>query len=161
MTSIMRASEFRYFLKCKMPFTRIFNGTIKKELQKCIAVYPRGTVPANTALGGSENSSYGELPLTIVVHWTENTDECENAANKLYSLLESVSDESFRTEDIDSWDEDMDVWNLENCEWDGLGERNIIQIKMIDSCPIDVERDSRNICEKVIRIVVIYEKEVR
>lgn len=151
MTSIMRASEFRYFLKCKMPFTRIFNGTIKKELQKCISVYPRGTVPANTALGGSENSSYGELPLTIVVHWTENTDECENAANKLYSLLESVSDESFRTEDIDSWDEDMD----------GLGERNIIQIKMIDSCPIDVERDSRNICEKVIRIVVIYEKEVR
>ena len=116
-------------LKLLQPDVKYFNGCISKT-EKCVGVYARGNASPISAIGSK--ASYGVLPVTLLVHWGENSDDCEKTANALYEALES-----------------------------GIPTINgvrVIQTNLLDSCPVNIGRDDNNICEMTIRINILYER---
>ena len=128
---MMTISEFVQQLKSMFPAVKFYNGAIDKSAKQCVGVYARGNAAPVKAIGGQ--SSYNTLPVSILVHWTEDSNLCEVMANDLYSqLFESTG---------------MTV-----------GGKRVIDLKLLDSCPINVERDANNIVEMVIRLNIVYER---
>lgn len=116
-------------LEAKFPNVAFYNGCISKD-DKCVGLYARGGVPAPRAIGS--NPSYRILPVTMLIHWGENSDVCETQANALYEGLE------------------QGIATISNTR--------VIDIDLIDSCPIDIGRDDKNICERTIRFNLYYER---
>lgn len=122
-------SNFMEVLKSKYPDIKFFNGCISKS-EKCVGVYARGNATPPTAIGSKP--SYGILPVTMLIHWGENSSECEKTANLLYEGLEG-----------------------------GIAKINnlrVIQIQLLESSPANIGRDDNNICEMTIRLNIFYEK---
>lgn len=126
-------SEFVQQLKSMFPAVKFYNGAIDKSAKQCVGVYARGNAAAVRAIGGQ--SSYNTLPVSILVHWTEDSNLCEITANSLYTAL---------------YESSMLV----------IGGKRVIDIVLLDSCPINVDRDANNIVEMVIRLNIVYEREV-
>ena len=122
-------SNFMDALKKQFPKIKFFNGCISKG-EKCVGVYARGNATPPKAIGSK--SSYGVLPVTMLIHWGENSNECEVTANSLYSGLE---------QGIAS-----------------INGRRVIQIQLLESCPTNIGRDDNNICEMTIRLNILYER---
>ena len=116
-------------LERKFPDVEFFNGCISKD-ESCVGVYARGSAPPNVAIGSQ--SSYGVLPVTLLIHWSENSDACEVAANALYEGLE---------QGIDT-----------------MNDTRVIQIQLLDSSPVNIGRDDTNRCEMTIRFNILYER---
>lgn len=122
-------SDFVSVLKSKYPEIKFFNGCISKT-EKCVGVYARGNATPPTAIGSKP--SYNVLPVTLLIHWGENSNDCEVTANTLYSGLE-----------------------------EGIAEINglrVIQIQLLESSPANIGRDDNNICEMTIRLNIFYER---
>lgn len=132
---MMTSSEFVQFLKEKFPDIKIYNGTINRKEAYCIGVYTQGTYNPILAIGGPANTSYGVLPIRILVHWGEDANICQQKANEIYNILFGLND--FK-----------------------IADRRIINLQMLDPCPVDIQRDENNICEMIIRLVIFYDKEV-
>jgi hypothetical protein len=116
-------------LKECYPDIKFFNGCISKN-EKCVGVYARGNAAPPSAIGSK--SSYGVLPVTLLIHWGENSDECETIANTLYEGLEDGV-----------------------AEIDGV---RVIQLQLLESSPVNIGRDDNNICEMTIRLNITYER---
>ena len=116
-------------LKVKFPTISFYNGCIDKN-KKCVGVYARGNATPPVAIGTP--SSYGILPVTMLVHWGENSSECEETANALYEGLE----QGIAT----------------------INEHRVIQLHLVDSTPVNIGRDDKNKCEMTIRFNLIYER---
>lgn len=122
-------SDFMKVLKQRHPDIAFFNGCISKD-DKCVGVYARGNASPPVAIGSK--ASYGILPVTMLVHWGENSHECETTANTLYKGLEN-----------------------------GIAKINgvrVIQLQLLESCPTNIGRDDNNICEMTIRLNIMYER---
>jgi hypothetical protein len=132
---MLRASEFKEYLEQQFPGVTFYNGTIDKTNPQCIGIYNKGTNSLHTALGGINNISYSTLSVSILVHWTENTDTCEVQADRLYECLQRA--ENFK-----------------------INNKRIVCVELHDPHPIDVSRDENNIAEMVIRATIYYEREV-
>lgn len=126
---MLTVSNFVQVLKARYPNIKFFNGCISKD-EKCVGVYARGNAAPISAIGTAP--SYSVLPVTLLIHWSENSNECENVANTLYEGLEAG------IEDINT--------------------TRVIQIQMLDSSPVNIGRDDNNICEMTIRINIFYER---
>jgi hypothetical protein len=131
---MITVSDFVQALKDLFPGVKFYNGTLNRNESQCIGVYARDSAPVYRALGGSANTSYSVLPVTILIHWTENADACERQANAIYNTL-------FETEGLI------------------VGGRRVILLSLRDSAPVDVGRDDSNICERTLRINITYERE--
>lgn len=116
-------------LKERFPDIKFFNGCISKN-EKCVGVYARGNAAPPSAIGSKP--SYGILPVTFLIHWGENSNECETTANMLYEELENGI-----------------------AEIDGV---RVIQLQLLDSTPVNIGRDDNNICEMTIRLNITYER---
>lgn len=126
---MLTISNFTEVLKQKRKDIKFFRGCISKD-EKCVGVYARGNANPPTAIGS--RASYGVLPVTLLIHWGENSTECEEMANSLYETLES-----------------------------GIAEINtlrVIEIQMLESSPTNIGRDDNNICEMTIRLNILYER---
>lgn len=126
---MLTVSNFVSVLKTQYPDIKFFNGCISKD-ERCVGVYARGNATPPTAIGSKP--SYGVLPVTLLVHWGENSNECETTANALYEGLE-----------------------------EGIAEINgvrVIQLQLLESTPINIGRDDSNICEMTIRLNIMYER---
>lgn len=126
---MLSVSDFLDVLKKQHSDIKFFNGCISKE-EKCVGIYARGSAPPPTAIGSKP--SYGVLPITMLVHWGENSKECETTANKLYESLEN-----------------------------GIATINgvrVIQLQLLESTPTNIGRDDSNICEMTIRLNIMYER---
>lgn len=130
---MLKSNDFKEYLKLQFVGKKIYNGTLNKNEKQCIGIYTKGNSSPHIAIGGKENTSYGELPLTILIHWTEDTNLCETMANEIYENLYGTS----------------------QITMNGV---KVVYIDMVDSCPINVSRDSNNIVEMVIRINIFYER---
>ena len=126
---MMTISDFIKALKAKFFDITFYNGCVSKN-EKCVGVYARGNAAPPVAIGSKP--SYGILPVTMLVHWGENSNECECTANTIYEGLE-----------------------------DGIAEINgvrVIHIQLLESSPTNIGRDDNNICEMTIRLNIIYER---
>lgn len=126
---MLTISDFLSVLKKRYSDIKFFNGCISKD-EKCVGVYARGNVPPVKAIGSP--SSYNVLPVTMLVHWGENSNECESTANRLYEGLES----GIAT----------------------IKDVRVIQVQMLESAPTNIGRDDNNICEMTIRFNIMYER---
>lgn len=126
---MLKVSDFVQTLKSRYPNIKFFNGCVSRD-EKCVGVYARGNASPITAVG--TKPSYSVLPVTLLVHWGENSDDCETTANLLYEGLEQGID------------------NINNTR--------VIQIQMLDSTPVNIGRDDNNNCEMTIRINIFYER---
>jgi hypothetical protein len=126
---MLKVSDFVQTLKSKYPNIKFFNGCISRD-EKCVGVYARGNASPITAVG--TKPSYSVLPVTLLVHWGENSDDCETTANQLYEGLEQGIDR--------------------------INNTRVIQIQMLDSTPVNIGRDDNNNCEMTIRINIFYER---
>jgi hypothetical protein len=122
-------SDFVQVLKAKYPDIKFFNGCISKD-EKCVGVYARGNAAPISAIG--TKPSYNVLPVTLLVHWGENSNDCELTANTLYEGLEA----GIKT----------------------INNTRVIQVQMMDSSPVNIGRDDNNICEMTLRINIFYER---
>lgn len=126
---MLTISDFMSVLKTQHPNIKFFNGSISQN-EKCVGVYARGNVPPPTAIGSKP--SYGVLPVTMLIHWGENSNDCETTANLLYEWLEN---------------------GIETIQ----GVR-VIQLQLLESAPTNIGRDDHNICEMTIRLNITYER---
>lgn len=132
---MMKVSEFKGYLEQQFPSITFYNGSIDKNKKQCVGVYAKGSASSVMPLGGPTNGSYGQLPISILVHWSENSDQCEDTANTIYNHLYGLSNVM-------------------------TGGRRIISVRLLDPTPVDLQRDNQNICEMVIRAIILYDKEV-
>lgn len=126
---MLNVSNFVQVLKALYPDIKFLNGCISRG-EKCVGVYARGNAASISAIG--TKPSYNVLPVTLLVHWGENSTNCEQTANTLYEGLEA---------------------GIET-----INNMRVIQIQMLDSCPVNIGRDDTNICEMTIRINIFYER---
>lgn len=131
MKSMMSSIEFERYLKLLFPATNIYNGFINKNDDKCIGLYVQGSAQPKVAIGGLEYTSTWILPVRLLIHWTKSSHECETQSLLIYETL----------------------LQQQSVKFEG---RRIISIQMLDPCPIDIGRGENDICEKVIRLNVIY-----
>lgn len=130
---MMKVSEFVGHLKTVFPTTKFYNGSINKAEKQCVGVYARGGAGGLLALGGKAYTSYAVLPITLLVHWSEDSDVCETKANEIFEYLFGLSNIT-------------------------IGGRRLIQVRLPDSSPIDVGRDEGNISERTIHAHLFYER---
>lgn len=132
---MLTITEIIAYLKIKFPTVTFFNSTIDKSLNQCIGIYRR-TAGKIQAIGGPNNGSYDVLPLSIVIHWTEDAGQCEIMANLLYSELNSIIKETLPTGPV------------------------LVFAQLQDANPVWVGRGDNNIAESVIRVNINYERGV-
>ena len=112
---------------------KIYQGFIDRNEEKCISVFKRANEESSVAVGGKANMTYAKLCTAILVHWTDNTETCENKANSLFEFL--------------------------LCKTDVIvNSKLILSIKTYGDSPIDIQRDEKNICEMVIHADFYYER---
>lgn len=126
---MITVSNFVQALKELHPGIKFFNGCINKE-ERCVGVYARGNASSPTAIGSEP--SYRILPITLLVHWGENSEECEETSNSLYQTLEKG---------IPS-----------------IAGVRVIQLQLLESTPVNIGRDDNNKCEMTIRLNIFYER---
>ena len=126
---MLTVSDFVQSLKAKYPDIKFFNGCVSKD-ERCVGVYARGNATPISAIG--TKPSYNVLPVTLLVHWGENSADCESTANLLYEGLEA---------------------GIET-----INNVRVIQIQMLDSTPVNIGRDDNNTCEMTLRINIFYER---
>lgn len=126
---MLTVSDFVKVLKVQYSDIKFFNGCISKD-EKCVGVYARGNAAPVSAIG--TKPSYNVLPVTLMVHWGENSADCEAVANTLYEGLSN---------------------GIEN-----INNTRVIQVQMVDSHPVNIGRDDNNICEMTLRINIFYER---
>lgn len=113
--------------------TSITVGCINGDLPMCIGVYNgKTTGSARICVGGRKNTKYQEAAFTILVHWTTSPVTAEAKSREVYNLF----------------------YGLSNTDMDG--------IRVISADPGQqpewAGRDSRSVCEYVIRLKIIYER---
>ena len=126
---MLTVSDFTSILKQKHPSIKFFKGCISKN-EKCVGVYARGNATPPSAIGS--DPSYRILPITLLIHWGENSTECEEIANSLY---ESLEEPIYEIKDL-----------------------RVIQAQLLESSPVNMGRDDNNICEMTIRFNLLYER---
>lgn len=109
-------------------------GAIDANRERCIGVYP-GRPPAHqhVCLGGAEATLTGALYATVLVHWGKNMREAMEKAAEIYALFYA---------------------------W-GSGEMDGVRVYAVepDGGPVPVGRDEHGVCEFVINLKIIFEKE--
>lgn len=130
---MMRISDVIKWLKTKYPGTEFYNGSMPKNKTQCIGVYLKNRGGRIIAIGGYDCTSYASLPLSLLVHWGQDADACQQQANGMYEMMQAADEET-------------------------IGGHHIIDFDLQDNGPVDVARDSNNICEMVIRTNIVYER---
>lgn len=131
---MMKTSDFVNYLAAKFPSIKFYNGVINKNDTNCVSVYNRGSAPIHLAVGGKENTSYSILPILILVHWSESTEDCNIVANSIYQHLFGLSNVVMENTDV-------------------------ISIDLLDPCPVSIGRDEKNIVEMSFRLHIYYKRE--
>ena len=129
----MNTQHLVKLLEARLPSVVFFNNAIDKSKDRCVGVYLRGREAPYIALGGLSNTSYGVKSFTILVHWSQDSNECESKAQEIYDSL----------------------FGLGITIVDGV---KLTSIKMLDSSPVDLSRTDTNICEMAIRVTITYER---
>jgi len=131
--TMLTVSDLRDYLDNVAEFSGVtfYAGAINRNDAECVGLYPRGRSPLPIATGGVANTSVWVMPLSILVHWSEDTEECEQQANALYQYFLTAGRVT-------------------------IGSIVIENFGLLDSGPIDLFRDEHNICEMTIRLNVMY-----
>lgn len=124
--------DVRTFLKTKIQCDNWYGGKIDANKDKCIGIYNiQGNKPY-IALGGLENTSYSSKAISILVHWTNNSNTAEEKAQEVYNALFGQTGE--------------------------IAGHRVISFDMQTDEPVSIGADSNGIFEYVINLKIKYER---
>lgn len=128
----MTLAEIRDWLKTKIDCPQWYSGKIDGSQEQCIGLYGIQGPKGNIAIGGLCNTSYATKSISILVHWSKNSDIAEKKAQEVYNAL---------------FDQDGII-----------GAKRVIQFDMRTSEPISVGTDASGFYEYVIETTIYYER---
>lgn len=109
-------------------------GTLNSKKDKSFGVYQLKDQRArDIAIGGMSTTKTATKGISILVHWTSSTRDTEEVAARLYA-------------------------DLAECVSPIIGGKKANYIKLLHDEPIDVGADENGICERVIELVIYYER---
>ena len=123
--------DVREFLKTKIDCDNWYSGKIDASKDKCIGIYNIQGGKPYIALGGLDNTSYSSKAISILVHWTNNSNTAELKAQEVYNTLLGQSGV--------------------------IGRHKVIMFDMKTDEPVSVGADN-GIFEYVINLTIIYER---
>ena len=125
----MQLSDVRDWLKEIFPEAEHFYiGRIDSSQEKCIGVYDGNPLPETPCISFR---TYQEIPVSILLHWTENAKFSQKAALDLYK-------------------------RLQNIHFPEIGGYKIPLISLLNSSPVDCTPPESLIYEFVININIFY-----
>lgn len=131
---MMALKEVREWLKSYGVAEHYYIGKIDNKNEKSIGVYSlerRGT--PITAIGGVGCTSYSVKAVSVLVHWTKNAAETEEAAYKLFNSI-------------------LMERNLD------INDKHIYFIRLLVPEPIEVGSDDSGVYERVIEFEIYYKR---
>lgn len=112
----------------------VYIGKLDNKKQKAIGVYSRsGSGSPNIALGGIDCTLYDTKRLSLLVHWTKDKSQTEQASNSLFEELKNVSSPD-------------------------IGDTKVSYLRLMVPEPQDVGTDDNGVYEYVIWLDLIYER---
>lgn len=115
--------------------SHVYIGKLDNKKQKSLGVYSRKRDSAEeVALGGREMTSCATKSVSILVHWNKSLSESEEAAQALYSALQSIPT------------------NIT------IGDVNVCYIALLVQEPVDVGTDDNGVYEFVVWVDFIYQR---
>lgn len=126
------------YMKEKFPSLAPYlkNGFIDKSAKQSVGVFlgPDTRSERVLSIGGIDCTTTRMIPINILVRWTENQKVCDEQAIEIYNAL-LLEKQNF---------------NIVN------DEVKIACINLLDSTPVSLGRDDKNICEAMIRANFYY-----
>lgn len=109
-------------------------GGIDGNLEHCLGVYPGKPPPRQrVCLGGSAQTVTGELYAVLLLHWGQSMAQALHKAQEVWGLFYAMS----------------------SCDMDGAS----VCLADPGGGPVPIGRDERGICEFIINLRIIYDKE--
>lgn len=126
------------YMKWKFPDLSgaLKNGTLDKSSPKSIGVFQGSNTRSqgNLAIGGIDCTAVRMLPININIRWTDNQKACDDKAIEIYNaLLLETNNFTFKEDGV-----------------------KIACIELLDPSPVQLGRDSKNVCEVTIRANFYY-----
>lgn len=87
---MLRLKDIREYISSLSVTTddKVYIGKLDNKQQQSIGIYNRKTDgKPQIALGGSECTTYCIKPISLLIHWSKNVNESEQAAYELYDKL--------------------------------------------------------------------------
>lgn len=132
---MMKLSDIRDFTASLGLADHVYMSKLDAKKGKSIGVYnSKYSHDYKTAIGGPELKSYGSKYVTFLVHWNKSPRETEDAAMRLFEVLEKVREVT-------------------------INEETIKFVQLLCNEPVDVGTDDAGIYEMVIEAAVVYQKE--
>lgn len=115
-------------------FDNYYIGFLDKKKDHSLGVYnlKREGKPI-IAIGGIDNTSYSVKRISLLVHYSNASDETEECANNLFE-------------------------DIMNAHPETIGEHKVMFIGMITNEAIDIGRDDKGFCEYVIEFEIYYRR---
>lgn len=116
-------------------FDHYYIGFLDKKQNKSLGVYnlKRDNQPI-MAIGGLENTSYNVKKISLLIHYSNASDDTEEIADALFK-------------------------DIINSHPEKIGNHKVQFIGMLTNEAIDVGRDDKGICEYVIEFEIYYRRE--
>lgn len=130
---MMTLKEIKDWLKPQFQADHWILASYDKSKDKTVCIRNLATSRGRLALGGVEQTSTAVKGLSIVLHWTKNPDESEQAAQNLYSIFYGQNPV------------------IAGCR--------VVKFDMRNDEPVSVGQDDSGINEYVIEVYVTYVKE--
>ncbi|MGN0503139.1 MAG: minor capsid protein [Ruminococcus sp.] len=125
-------ANIRDFLMRFDLFEHYYIGKLDNKQDKSLGIYSlKRSEPPVTAIGGE--SSYDIKGVSLLIHYNNNADETEIAAQRLFEKLRTVKDVT-------------------------IGNTQIYMIQLLMPEPEDVDTDNKGVYERVIEMKIYYER---
>lgn len=109
-------------------------GKLDNKKEKSIGIYQRKTTgPPVIPAGGRVNKKYDVKPISILIHWTKNARETEEASFLMFEKL-------------------LNITSLK------VGETRVNYVRLLVPEPQDVGTDDAGVYERVIWLDLYYER---
>lgn len=110
----------------------VYMGKMDNKKDKSIGIYQLKQARAPTVSLG-DSGTYKVKPISLLVHWSKSARETEKKAFELYEKLSAIRNVT-------------------------INGKKVFYIQMLQEEPVDVDMDESKIYERVIEIIIYYER---
>ena len=133
---MLSLADVRDWIKTFGVGEHFYIGKLDGKKEKSVGIYQRKTSGSPMIpIGGMDNKKYEVKPVSILLHWTKNARETEEASFDMFNKLLGVSNVM-------------------------IGETHINYIHLMVPEPQDVDTDDAGVYERVIWFDLYYERKV-
>ena len=127
-------ADVRDWIKSLGVGEHFYIGKLDNKQERSVGIYQRKTTGQPiTAIGGQQNKKYDVKPVSMLIHWTKNARETEEASFSLFEKLLNISDLK-------------------------IGQTHINYVRLMVPEPQDVGTDDAGVYERVIWFDLYYER---